>query len=352
MASRNKSKESFAIVNKNFMNYPLARDRREQRWQWCKSSKSGRWIGRLPDDDRISYRLPANAKARLRRCPTPFDVNVLLLVFVETRKQGRNKAEFASYSEMLRALGFGIDQNNIRRLREALELWSKLTVVFADFYEKSAPFKKPTKGKRALPPPIVTVDKSKEIQIEVSLDWIAISQRYFARVPLPLPREAAAQCLVLLLLAFYSLPGELGEAVTFNRRIRQLHHKLGLEHSDRNLSLQRALDTAREWFATQSTELSWRWLKNNKIGFALRRSLKIKGAQPKSNEKPKREWTDEKHDALDRAEAEREAQEEARLEAEEAQFEADMDKAGIDLEDAEDAQIKFRMWRKEKGLPL
>ena len=60
------------------MNYPLARDPRVKAI-WSKS-KTGRWFCDLPADERIRLRLAHGADAHLKRVPTAFDVNVLLLV--------------------------------------------------------------------------------------------------------------------------------------------------------------------------------------------------------------------------------------------------------------------------------
>ena len=68
----------FAQVDRNLMNYPLARDPRVKA-SWSKS-KTGRWFCDLPGDERIRLWLAHGADARLKRLPSAFDVNVLLLV--------------------------------------------------------------------------------------------------------------------------------------------------------------------------------------------------------------------------------------------------------------------------------
>ena len=71
-------KRGDAQINRNLLNYPLARDVRIADC-WTRSLISGRWEHQLPGDGRIKFRMPADA-ANLR-CPSAFDMNVLLVSF-------------------------------------------------------------------------------------------------------------------------------------------------------------------------------------------------------------------------------------------------------------------------------
>ena len=62
-------------LNRNFMNYPLARDARTIA-VWRKDDE-GDWYTLCPGEDRIGFWLPKDTVAGARRLPTGFDMNVL-----------------------------------------------------------------------------------------------------------------------------------------------------------------------------------------------------------------------------------------------------------------------------------
>src|ERR1700693_1303316 len=78
---------TFAVINRNFLNYPIARDPRV-RLIWEKSPKTGRWLADLPGNSRIQLRLPENIDKCTKHCPTGFDMNILfaLLRAAQTRR--------------------------------------------------------------------------------------------------------------------------------------------------------------------------------------------------------------------------------------------------------------------------
>src|SRR5262249_11201702 len=64
-------------INRNFLNFPLARDTRTKA-QWFQASKTGRWMADLPGEGRETHRirliLPANVHQDDRRCPNALDL--------------------------------------------------------------------------------------------------------------------------------------------------------------------------------------------------------------------------------------------------------------------------------------
>ena len=102
-------KRGDAQINRNLLNYPLARDVRIADC-WTRSLISGRWEHQLPGNSRIKFRMPADA-ANLR-CPSAFDMNVLLVYLREARVSKERKVEFASMPALLEALR--LDDTNLQ----------------------------------------------------------------------------------------------------------------------------------------------------------------------------------------------------------------------------------------------
>jgi hypothetical protein len=67
-------------LNRNFLNFPLARDTRAKA-DWVQESKTGRWMADLPGEGRDSHRirliLRVKAGEEWRHCPSALDMNVL-----------------------------------------------------------------------------------------------------------------------------------------------------------------------------------------------------------------------------------------------------------------------------------
>src|SRR6266478_6508888 len=92
---------AFVDLNKNFMNFPEARDARVELHR-VKDAKTGRSLRPLPGEDRITLRF---AKGAVRRCATAFDLNVRHLLQAEVRKQGQTTITLPSFAVILKQLG-------------------------------------------------------------------------------------------------------------------------------------------------------------------------------------------------------------------------------------------------------
>ena len=194
-------RDLFAQVDRNLMNYPLARDPRVKAI-WSKS-KTGRWFCDLPADERIRLRLAHGADARLKRVPSAFDVNVLLLVFARAQIQGDPVVTFPSRAAIFQALGLSLNRAGYcERVDAALAFWSALTIRMPWHPDnKTMPYK-------TMPPPIeVACRKGSALTVTVTPAWRDLGKKktgYFKQVPLPLPHDAATQNLVLSLLTCVS----------------------------------------------------------------------------------------------------------------------------------------------------
>jgi hypothetical protein len=298
------------------MNYPIARDVR-LKLRWRKSESTGRWLCDVPGADQIQLRLPGDVPSYARRCPSALAVNVLFLLLGEAKKCGTATIEFASTASILRLLGYGVEARNRQKVKEALTLWSDLMIRFNEWYvptryryvEKDGTafdvwrkgrqpkfVAEPERVARQLPPPIRSLDlKGRRIQIVIDSEWIKFGRSYFTRVSLPLPREAAAQNLVLALLTSHSWTGDYGEKQTYHRWVRKLCRKIGLNHGDRNLSLERAIDVARDWFERRGIDLACHWpVGEPRLRFVLirRKLFKQRSRREAAREDSKRPMTD------------------------------------------------------------
>ena len=158
MAKQRKLKPGYAALNKNLCNFPLARDPRVQA-RWRLSTKTKRWLCDLLGDGRIQFRLPGNAGKR--RGPTGFDMQVLFLLLREARVRDTGELEFGSLASLLKALGAYVDSYNRRRLQDALELWSLLSISYREWYEprRKIADRRGERIRKVLPPPIRRIER-------------------------------------------------------------------------------------------------------------------------------------------------------------------------------------------------
>ncbi len=197
MALKNQHKRLRVQASRQLMNYPLARDTRTQQ-SWHRSKPTGKWwLCELPGDKRIQFRLRGDIEDRLRHSPTPFDVNVLLLVLAQAEQLDRRQMSFASDNAMLQALKIGIDSGTRQRLRDSLDYWCELSILYRECWHKIGQKEPITKR---LPVPLQSVGKEgHRVSIVLDEQWFQLRRRYFEKLTLPLPNSAAAQNLVLLL---------------------------------------------------------------------------------------------------------------------------------------------------------
>ena len=272
----------FAQVDRNLMNYPLARDLRVKA-SWSKSSKTGRWFCDLPGDKRIRLWLAHGADARLKRLPSAFDVNVLLLVLARAQIQGDPVVTFPSRAAIFQSLGLSVNRAQYReRVDAALELWSAMSIRMPWHPHK-----------KIMPPPLeVTCSKGSSLTVTVSLAWRDLGKKktgYFKQVPLPLPHDAATQNLVLSLLTCVSeeFDGD-GEIMrrTSPRNKVNLCRKIGLTHSTSYRAFKRACLEADEWLRRHGGALEFWWrTKDKKVIFIIKNpKVKRSKAQVKKQE--------------------------------------------------------------------
>jgi hypothetical protein len=272
---RREPSDLFAAVNRNLMNYPLARDARiTTAWRPSQPSKKYQ-VCDLPGSDRVRLRLNADANPSLRRCPTGFDINVLLLLLTRARMSKEPVIHWRSRAEVLATLGIStINSRERRRLAASLEYWAAISIHFPRWY---AGAKQGYHIKNLLPPPIRRItSKNGETQITLAGQWTGLIRRRFVNVPLPLPQQAAAQNLVLWLLVAYAEPSKLNpldEEQTVNwRQVPELRLSIGL--LDRRVSrFSHAIQLARNWFEHHRGTLS-SVIEDGRIRFYFRRPKK------------------------------------------------------------------------------
>jgi len=150
----------------------------------------------LPGNNLIQFTLPGESAPALRHTPTGFDMNVVFLLLAEAQGTETRALEFTSIAAMLAALGHEAGARNRARLEYALDYWRVLTLHHRSWRlaKREGHFKK------ILPPPIESFECiGRRIKIKLDKDWAYLhSKGYFKSVPLPLPDNAAAQNLALL----------------------------------------------------------------------------------------------------------------------------------------------------------
>src|SRR5262249_23032297 len=255
-------------INRNFMNYPLARDARAQA-NWFRGSKTGRWMADLPGEERKTHRirliLRADAPVSLRHCPSALDMNVLFQLLAEAQRGGgTTRIEFTSAAVLLRRLGFESRNRNRARLTESLIYWSEVSIRWPRWYDRQQ------YTKLTLPPPVADAERrGNRIIVTLHPDWLqnACAKGYYAWSPLPLPAAAATQKLVLVILTSELQGGLFGAAelqfdyfytgAALTRAMDRwwLTRKMGLIHKQRNQVLDHAVVAAARWFAENGGNL-------------------------------------------------------------------------------------------------
>lgn len=249
----------FALVSRNFANYPLARDS-HVRPHWWKSQKTGRWLADLPGNSRIRLILPREVEEHIRRCPTGLDMALLFVLLRAAQLQDSPDIAFTSRAALLAEMELNDrDARHYENLKAALALWSKLVIRFDCWFDANSTEhleseKRTTflagKGtiSRSLPPPIRVIDRKTGLRIRVDPTWREIfSKRYFIRIPLPLPIRAPCQNLILWLMTAVAKEED-GFRFTQSKTLRQLCRIIGVNHGSRNVVLRQAVEAAARWF--------------------------------------------------------------------------------------------------------
>jgi hypothetical protein len=194
-------------------------------------------------------------------------MNILFLMIAEARRLDRREVQFASRSEILSMLRLGVDAENLRKIIGSLELWSDLTIRFETWYfpgnKIDGRWHPGTRGPKKLRPPVRSFRViGHRVRVVIEDSWLEKHPKYWERVPLPLPRQAAAQNLVLSLATSLKwtpddegVPGEVTFA--YKRGVRQLCRKVGLNHTTRNRVFRQAIKAAQVWFEANGGELDY-----------------------------------------------------------------------------------------------
>jgi hypothetical protein len=245
----------FLQLNKNFSNYPLARDARVS-LAWRKSERTGRWLADLPGNPRIQLRLPEDVDERLKRPLTGFDMKVLFALQRLAHVHHDRIVTLASAAALLKEMRLNErDSRHHNRLKAALALWAKLTIRFGCWYDAGdcgGNGRKPSRGQgrmnRILPPLIRRYKAARKPSVEISVGWHAFRDRYFVKVRLPLPVNEPQQNLILWLHSAVTTFAEDGYRCTQPKTRRQLCRIVGINHKSRNRILMRAIEGAKRWF--------------------------------------------------------------------------------------------------------
>jgi hypothetical protein len=241
-------------LNRNVMNYPLARSVRTKPIWHEDKTRGDSWC-QLPGDDRIELSLSADAP--VRRCPTGFDMNLLFRLMAGVQQSKNERVEFASVNAFLRELHL-THKSNRARVLDSLELRGHLSIFYSRWYERGAHVE------RNFPPPVRHVDlKGHRVVVTLHREWVelACAKGYFESIPLPLPQEAAAQNWALLALTatLKAVEGDCevrgGAKVTYERRRGSFCQKLGLRNEV--LKLDRIEASVAAWFESGGGALSF-----------------------------------------------------------------------------------------------
>jgi hypothetical protein len=249
-------KHRYVMLDKNLLNFPLARDPRS-RLDWLRTLAG--WQADAGDNN-ISFVLPFGVDQALLHAPSPFDVNVLFALLAESARVKRREISFASRSALLRHMGLRPDCRSRVRLTASLAYWTQLSLRCSRWYFPAKSKAKRHHGRHTLAPPIVRwQQRDGELRIALNPAWLDKPKGYFEKVILQLPSDAAGQNLVLALMTSRPHPRrgdkiELRERdevfdYTDRRALKGLYRKLGLSHRSRAAVLDHAIDSAARYYS-------------------------------------------------------------------------------------------------------
>lgn len=250
----------FALINRNILNHPLARDRRTPQ-KWIPGNRTRDWYCSLPGDPCVQLRLPASMPREACRCPTAFDINVLFTLLSEAKAKSTTTITFTR-GKLLERIGLTDHSKNRASVDDAITLWSRMQISFHKWYFPRINGQLPPNGPRTLPPPAKEYAKTtRGIRITLHPIWTDLTAHgYFARAAMPLPHHVPGQNLCLWLLTAYRRPkGEdrrsrFGGTLTYQLSTDDLCTRIGLT---RGRGLSTAVEQAKRWFGTNAGKLEW-----------------------------------------------------------------------------------------------
>jgi hypothetical protein len=236
-------KDNYVQINKNLMNYPLARDP-HVRAKWTYSKKRKLWWCEVPGQPKLRLRLSKDTPEAARRLPSGFDMNVLFLCVMVAHLRKSDSVTFASRTEVLKRLEVSVSTANMRKLDAALELWTALKIRHLKWYLNKGEY-----ASRVLPPPITSlVRKGDAILITLHDDWLHLQKGYLTKVPMPLPPNSAEQNMILKAAAWRVK----GKNLRGRRRewsVKKLGQEIGLFHRMAYSVLRkRVIPFVKDWF--------------------------------------------------------------------------------------------------------
>jgi hypothetical protein len=271
-----KAERLAAKLNKNFLNFPLARDPRTETNFRRDPDTELMWIN-LPGERNIGIAIPIGQSPEFYRAPNALDINVLAQIMSEAQNvKGRGPLvrwiEFASKRELVRRLGLTVQHNNWMRVEESLGYLLMVRIEFDRWYQHRRPRKPAHRVKLTLPPPITNFRwDGNRMGFDLNPEWAEMARAgYYAAMPLPLPSNAAAQNLVLLVMTSRtasSWPSPSGKDTNagYPRDLRKVTRRIGLNHRRRNEVFKAATEEAVAWFEEHGGSLEVHELPGDKI---------------------------------------------------------------------------------------
>lgn len=287
MIKRASDAPTYVSINRNFLNYPIARDSR------CKTGwkrlRRGCWLCRL--GDRVRVYLPGDVDDDLKRVPTGFEMSVLWLLIAVAQMTNQPVVTVRSLKQMLKALGAAVNTTNRRKVGDALDLLSLVSIRFSKWYSPKADKSGSHHTGHKLLPPIELIEEtsSKELRITMRKEWVWPDIGYYKRIPLPLPSSASAQNLIAWLHTAIASKVDDDSRSTQPLRRRSLCRKLGVNHTTRNDVLENAIAAAANWFEARGGGLDHE-LDGEDITFEIKKP-KAKKSLERVRPKKKRKGT-------------------------------------------------------------
>jgi hypothetical protein len=273
-------------LNRNFMNYPLARDTRQQ-VVWGRGKDSKRWQANLPGENNIQLWFAADTPEAEVRLPSGFDMNVLFYLAYHVQITRRREVVIPSVSGLLHACGLYADDKQARQhVARALDLWQRLTLRYDHWHE-------PRSGadRRVLPPPITQLeDVGRRIKVTINSTWVqlAFSKSYYGWVPVTLPFASGAQNLYLRLLTepchtvpsaidLPPRPGKTAERIIKWKQPLALARKIGVQRRYA-VRLEAAFKALKGWLKARGGDVGWGLPGNGTLNIGL-----IPASMPRTN---------------------------------------------------------------------